>query len=136
MAFHRKDPASNNAAGDVVRPPKKVAPSAMVIKNPIGQGYGTNSGANNPSSVDPHKLVESTMAGVLREAQDDGEHVLDSIIDKGSAAMGPDFQTRPMDTTQHVPTSPGMRSRTAAKEGGSVPAKTGYVDKDPGDYKS
>jgi hypothetical protein len=130
MAYHRKDPTSN-AAGDTVRPPKKIAPDATVVRNPIGQGYGTNSGSSNPSSVDPHKIITSTMADVLKEAQDDGEHALDQVIARGSAAMGADFQTRPITPEQRVPTTPGMRSRTAAKEGGTVPPKCGYVDSEP-----
>ena len=84
-------------------------------------GYGVGQYAG-PSSAKIGE-VESDMAQELRNAGDDGENVLDSLIHEGYADrtganipedVASDFQTRKIDTNANVPVAHGMKNPNAS----------------------
>ena len=132
MAFHQKDKTNTGAPGPTPAPTRTAFPdAASKIRAPTGQGYGTN-GPVNPSSVDPGQTLESDASRSIREAQDDGEHVLDQVQAHGSKI--PNQQTRDVPMTGLVAPSHGMTRQTktdasgAVVYGGVVPAKCGWND--------
>jgi hypothetical protein len=79
----------------------------------VADGYGTNNGGNNPSSVNPGVSKTSGLADELKSAGTDG--VLDIVIAKGvakadSLAAFGDVQQREV-SPKPYPTAHGMRNR-------------------------
>ena len=100
-----------------------------------GSGYGQN--APQPSSVAPGKAIESALGANLRQSQDDGEGVLQQVIEKGVAGRGDqvpadgDLQTREV-SAESLPAAHGMKSpNLKAGEYGTLPAKLGASAKPP-----
>lgn len=100
------------------------------IRSPQGgTGYGQN--APQPSSVAPGKAVESALGANLRQSQDDGEGVLQQVIEKGVAGRGDqvpadgDLQTRDV-SAESYPAAHGMKSpNLPAGKFNALPEKLG-----------
>jgi hypothetical protein len=100
-----------------------------------GSGYGQN--APQPSSVAPGKAVESALGANLRQSQDDGENVLQQVIEKGVAGRGDSVPADGNDQLRDVLDAPlapahGLRSRNLpAGSYDTLPAKLGESAKPP-----
>jgi hypothetical protein len=143
MAYQNNRPVKVAAKGDA--PAQKIGPTPAPVKKyvnpvlverqePTGYGMAKNLG---PSSVEPGTTNSSPLADELKRVNalgDGGDHLQD-VIEHGTARDSTvdlmSGQTRPYDDAQDVPTVPGMRSRTANKEGGTVPAKCGTSEAPP-----
>jgi hypothetical protein len=143
MAYQNNRPVKVPAKGDA--PAQKIGPTPAPTKkyqNPIlverqaPTGYGMSKNLG-PSSVEPGTTLNSPLADELKRVNalgDGGDHLQD-IIEHGTARDSmvdlASLQTRPYDDKQDVPTAHGQRSRTANKEGGTVPAKCGTSEAPP-----
>lgn len=131
MAVQVKAPgnAAPTGAPGFTPPPKAQAPDQISrVRAPTAQSPGQN-GPNNPSSIPAGTQLLSDMAKVLKQGQDDGEHVLDKII--GGAARGDveiTSELRPVTAEQKVPTTFGMKG---AATGPKIPAKLGDLTAGP-----
>jgi hypothetical protein len=125
MAISVKEAAKGNT-GNTAGPVKTPAPDAISApRSGSGQGYGANGPVGNASSVAPGKRVVSTLAQNLEQSSDDGEGVLQTVIERGARMDDTNFQTRVI-SDKGYPAAHGMRSRTSdyGSPGGTVPAKT------------
>jgi hypothetical protein len=117
-------PATGNP-GFTPAPKKTFVPGPDVTGQPRkgGDGYGQASGPANPSSVKPGTAVSSAMAKSLAAAQDDGEHVLDTLQTRGARMDDPDFQTRVV-SDQGFPPAHGMKNPNSKP--GVIPAGNSF----------
>jgi hypothetical protein len=108
------------SAGKILRTP---APDEVTsVRSPTKAGYGMNGDASG-SSVPPCKAVRSVLGQNLMESQDDGDGVLQKIIEGGVAGRGDrvpadgNLQTRTVSVTPY-PTAFGCGG---AKPGPKIP---------------
>jgi hypothetical protein len=97
-------------------PTKKLAPDVISApKNPASVGgYGMNaSGLANPSSIPPGTRLNSKMADVLAEGQDDGEGALETIVREGTSKRDDMITGQLRKIAEgNVPTVRGMKRQT------------------------
>lgn len=123
----RGDSAATGAPKSIAPTRPARVPSPDIVSTPraeqnVGSKYGLN-GFEGRSSTSPGETVMSPLAESIKSASDDGESILDSVIAHGTATPLPDWQTRDIDRSQHVPTTFGHRDPNAnlAKVPGSIP---------------
>lgn len=123
MAF--QNAKGNGPATGMPRTPAPTKPAApdliSRVRDPHGSGYGSNDGANNPSSINPGKQMLSPMAQNLKASSDDGESALDTVIAKGVSMDTPDWQMRAV-SSKGYPINPGTQG---AAKGPSIPDRLG-----------
>lgn len=125
-----KQPAKGNAPGaGPVKTPSPTRPAAPDVISQArlgGDGYGQNSGRNNPSSIPPGAQKLSGLAANMKASVDD-DGVLDHIIQHGTARNSDEVtsQLRSI-ASKGSPPHPFMKD---ANVGGApsdkVPATTG-----------
>jgi hypothetical protein len=132
MAYQNNRPVKVAAKGDA--PAQKIGPTPAPVKKYVNPVLVER---QEPTSVEPGTTNSSPLADELKRVNalgDGGDHLQD-VIEHGTARDSTvdlmSGQTRPYDDAQDVPTVPGMRSRTANKEGGTVPAKCGTSEAPP-----
>lgn len=107
-------------------PTRPAAPDVISQARLGGDGYGQNSGRNNPSSIPPGAQKLSGLAANMKASvNDDG--VLDHIIAHGTARNSDEVtgQLRTI-ASRNVSTKPGMKdANTGGAPRGSVPASNG-----------
>ena len=119
--------------------PKTPAPKTFVAGPDIvsleragigGGAYGENH-YEGSSSAGVNRQPISPMAASLKAGQDDGEGLLDTIQKRGTAALGPDWQTRQVSTEPFKPAF-GMKSPSApAKILSKIGSNPGSVARKP-----
>ena len=109
------------ATGMPKSPPTKVIPAAPKLREKdTGGEYGMNH-FTGASSAPLNAIPQSPMAKNLAASSDDGEDLLSTIQSKGTAALGPDWQTRQVDPKGY-PVAHGMKGASA---GPKIPDKLG-----------
>jgi hypothetical protein len=120
---------NTGAPGPTPAPTRPLAPDLISrIRDPQeGARYGQNSGAENPSSIDPGQQLLSPLAANLKSSVHDD--AIDRVIAEGTARQD-DFITGQLRaiSDKNVPNHPAMKSPNRA--GGtydfdSLPAKLG-----------
>ena len=108
-------------------PPTKVIPKAPALREKDSGGeYGMNH-FTGASSAPLNAIPQSPMAKNLAASSDDGEDLLSTIQQKGTAALGPDWQTREVSSQPFAPAH-GMKGASA---GPKIPDKLGASNGQP-----
>lgn len=129
MANVKTNAKGNAPGGGPIKTPGPTRPAAPDVISQArlgGDGYGQNSGRNNPSSVPPGQQRLSPLAANLKASVDD-DGVLDHIIASGTARQDTTVtgQLRSI-SDKNVPVHPHMKdANVAGAPRGSVPSSIG-----------